>query len=308
MAQALSGFSSSRIRFGFRPAAMPEGLALVRPVYWIAASLVAGVALYLGGIQAVVIAVAALIALWAFAEPRTTLWLATAFMTCLFVFFQREAPLGEEVPEEFFYWGTGIALITAGLSMATLFSRQVDWAITRRRLTTPPSLAMFALLFVILSATVYGLFVGNQVFAVIRQLFGCLLLPVYFFLALALFRTPGDVDRWLARVSWVVALGSAWYVVKLGHISFARGVYYREQSPLSSYAGAVAVMAWAALIGRRSIWAWLQALAQLGLCVFAMLLMGSRSAVGSFLAAGIALALLGVWRRRVAVVVLIVSL
>jgi hypothetical protein len=308
MAQALSGFSSSRIRFGFRPAAMPEGLALVRPVYWIAASLVAGVALYLGGIQAVVIAAAALIALWAFAEPRTALWLATLFMTCLFVFFQREAPLGEEVPEEFFYWGTGIALITAGLSIATLFSRQVDWAITRRRLTTPPSLAMLALLFVILSATVYGLFVGNQVFAVIRQLFGCLLLPVYFFLALALFRTPGDVDRWLAHVSWVVALGSAWYVVKLGHVSFMRGGYYREQSPLSSYAGAVALMACAMLIARRRIGVRLQALAQLALCVFAIVLMGSRSAVGSVLAAGIAITLLAMGRRRVILVVLLVSL
>src|SRR5271170_2977178 len=229
MAQALSGFSSSRIRFGFRPAAMPEGLALVRPVYWIAASLVAGVALYLGGIQAVVIAVAALIALWAFAEPRTTLWLATAFMTCLFVFFQREAPLGEEVPEEFFYWGSGIAVITAGLFIATLFAGHVDWTSARKRFLTPPGVAMVALLLVILSATVYGLFVGNQMFAAIRHLFGCLRMPVYFFLALALFRTRADADRWMRRVSLGIALGSVWYVQRLSLLSVSHGGYYREQ-------------------------------------------------------------------------------
>ncbi len=294
---ARSHLAPARDRFGYAPAP-PAGLALLRPVYWIIAGIVAGVVFHYSGIEAATIALAALIALWAFAEPRTTLWLATAFMTYLFILFQREAPLGEEVPEEFFYWGTGIALITAGLLIATLFSPQVDWAITKRRLIAPPSLAMLALLLVILSATVYGLFVGNQLFAVIRQLFGCLLLPVYYFLALALFRIPADVDRWIARVSWVVALGSAWYVVKLGHMSFASGVYYREQSPLSGYAGAVAVMACAALIARRRIGVWLQALAQLGLCVFAVLLMGNRSAIGSFLAAVAAVAGLILWKRR----------
>src|SRR5579863_7365982 len=114
--------------------ALPEGLALFLPVYWVAGGVAAGAAFLYGGIETASLALAAIIALRAFVEPRTTLWLATAFMVFLFVFFQTTAPLGDELPEEFFYWGIGIALITAGLMAATFFSANVDWAIARKRL------------------------------------------------------------------------------------------------------------------------------------------------------------------------------
>ena len=289
-------------------AAPPAGFALLRPVYCIAGGLVAGVALRYGGLEALTITLAVLIGLLAFFDPHSALWLATGFMIFLFVFFQTTAPLGEDLPAEFFYWGIGVALITAGLVIATLFSPRVDWRIVRRRVRTAPCLAMIALSLVMAASTVYGLGQGNRSFIVWRQLFGCVLLPAYFFLGVALFRAPLDVDRWLRRVSWVIALGSVWYVERLSLISLSRGAYYREQSPLVAYGGAIAVVAWVELIERRGISIWLQSLAQLVLCILAILLMGNRAAFGSFLAAVAAITALIVWKRRGLALVLAVCL
>jgi O-antigen ligase len=287
---------------------LPEGTALLWPVYSIAGCAVAGAAFVFGGIEITSLTIAAIIAFWAFIEPRATMWLCTAFMVFLFVFFQTTAPLGEEVPEEFFYWGVGIALITAGLAAATIFSSQGDLVAARRRLGAPASLAMLGMLLVILAASVYGLWAGNQLFAVARQLFGCLLLPVYYFLGILLFRSAADVEFWLRRVSWVVAIGSAWYVQRLSLISFAHGTYYREQSPLTAYSGAIAVAAWSQLITRQRMAAWLQAFAQVVLCVGAILLMGNRIALGSFLAASAVMALLAFWRRGLLALALVACL
>jgi len=291
------GFGVDRIESWNDRAAVLEGVALLRPVYWIAGCLAAAVALRYGGIEAATITFAVLIALWVFAEPRTTLWLATAFMVFLFVFFQREAPLGDELPEEFFFWGSGLALITTGLVVATFFSSQVAWVSARKRFIAPASLAMLGMLFAILVASVDGLFVGNEPFAVVRQLFGCVLLPVSYFLGLTLLRSSGDVNRWIGRVSWCVALGSLWYAVKLSFASAALGYYYREQSPLAGYAGAIGVIAFSGLIEERRAWAWLGALAQFAICVFAILLMGSRAALASLVAGAVVLVIV-MFRRR----------
>jgi O-antigen ligase len=291
-----------------RTAALPEGLALIRPVYWVAGCVAAGGAYLYGGIETASLIIAAVIALWAFAEPRATLWLCTAFMVFLFVFFQTTAPLGEEVPEEFFYWGVGIALITTCLAVATFFSSEVDWAAARKRFGAGTSTAMLGMLLVILAATVYGLFAGNQMFAAGRQLFGCLLLPVYYFLGIVLFRSAADIELWLRRVSWVVTLGSVWYVARLSVINFANAMYYREQSPLVAYSGAIAVVAWSQLITRRRAGAWLQAFVHLLLCVSAILLMGNRTTLGSFLAAIAVLTAMIIWKRRVLALALTVSL
>lgn len=285
-----------------------EGVALLWPVYAALGCIGASAVFLFGGIETASLVIAAVIALWAFVEPRTTLWLATAFMVFLFVFFQTTAPLGDELPGEFFYWGAGIAFLTAGLVAATFFSSEVDWKLARERLRARTSLAMLGMLLAILAATVYGLFAGNQMFAVVRQLFGCLLLPVYYFLGILLFRSAADVEFWLRRVSWVVAIGSAWYVQRLSLISFAHGTYYREQSPLVAYSGAIAVVAWSQLIVRRRIGPRVHALAHLLLCLSAILLMGNRAALGSFLAAGVAVTLLAAWRRRVFTLALVACL
>jgi hypothetical protein len=284
-------------RFAIDRQAPAAGLALLRPVYWIAASVIAGMALYLGRIEAATIAIAVLIALWAFAEPRIALWLTTTFMIFLFVFFQQTAPLGEDLPAEFLFWGIGVALITAGLLIATLFSAQVDWGLARRRMATAPGLAVLVLLLVILASTVDGLLVGNRFFVVARQLFGCLLLPIYFFLGVALLRTAPEAGRWMRGVSWVIALGSVWYVQRLSLLSVAHRSYYREQSPLVAYGGAIAVVAWVELIQRRRLSVWLQSLAQFLLCVMAILLMGNRTALGSVLAAIAVVTALILWKR-----------
>lgn len=316
--QAISGFEAAGSAAGFgisRPSFSasghvnpPVGIALLRPVYAVAAATAAGVALYFGGIAGATITIAALIALWAFAEPRTALWLATAFMVFLFVFFQSTAPLGEELPAEFLFWGIGVALITSGLVIATFFSSEVNWPLVRKRLGSPASLAMAGMATVILAATVYGLVAGNQFFAVARQLFGCLLLPAFYFLATALFRSADDVAAWLRRLSWIVALGSLWYVERLSLISFARGTYYREQSPLVAYSGAIAVVAWTQLLVQRKLSARLQAMAQFVMCVMATLLMGNRAALGSAAIAIVMLTGMVLWRRRVLLLAVVMCL
>jgi O-antigen ligase len=315
---AISGFGGARIAADFtvsRPSVStgkqanpPAGIALLRPVYGVAAATAAGVALYFGGIAGTTITIAALIALWAFAEPRTAMWLATAFMVFLFVFFQSTAPLGEELPAEFLFWGIGVALITTGLMTATLFSSVVNWSLARKRLGASASLAMAAMAIVILAATVYGLATGNQFFAVARQLFGCLLLPGFYFLAIVLFRSADDVAVWLRRLSWVVALGSLWYVERLSLISFARGTYYREQSPLVAYSGAIAVVAWMQLLVQRKLSSRLQALAQFVMCVMATLLMGNRAALGSAAIAILLLTGMVLWRKRVLLMAIVMCL
>jgi O-antigen ligase len=285
-----------------------SGLALLRPVFMVLGAFAAGLALYFGGLAAATIALAVDIGIWSFVEPGAALWLATAFMAYLFVFFQSTAPLGEELPAEFLYWGIGVALITIGLVASTFFSSQVSWRSARANLATPASLAMVAMTVLILAATVYGLAAGNQFFAVARQLFGCLLLPAYYFLGIALFRSAADVDKWLRRVGWVIALGSLWYVEKLSLISFARGIYYREQSPLVAYGGAIAVVAWIELLRQRRLTRWLEALAQFLACILATLLMGNRAALGS---AAIAIALatgMILWKRRVLFLALAMTL
>lgn len=285
-----------------------SGFALLRPVLLVAGAIAAGVAFYLGGIEAATIAIAAAIALWAFVEPRAALWLATAFMAYLFVFFQSTAPLGEDLPAEFLFWGIGVALITAGLTLACLFSRQVDWGHARRRLASPASNAMLAMLLLILASSVYGLEAGNQFFAVARQLFGCLLLPAYYFAAVVLFRASEDVALWLRRVSWVVALGSLWYAEKLSSLSFARGTYYREQSPLAAYGGAITVVAWIAMLHERRILRWLEALAQFLACISGTLLMGNRAALGSAAIAIAVMTALILWKRRILFLALAMTL
>jgi len=289
--------SASRASDAGHEVAPPSGLQLLRPVYWIAGGVIGGVAFHFGEIEALTISLALLIAFWAFVEPRAALWKATAFMIFLFVFFQREAPLGEELPEEFFFWGAGLALITAGICGAALFSSTTSWTLVRKRMTSWPSLAMWAMLIVIVGAAANGLFLGNQPFAVARQLFGCLLLPLYYFAALALFRSPQDVDRWLAAVKWVVGLGALWYAQKLSFASLALGAYFREQSPITTYAGAVGAIGFAILIDYRKPWRWLQALAQVVACALAIVMMGNRAALASLMVAAGLLVIVCVRRR-----------
>src|SRR5271166_1824839 len=159
---AASSGSGNWNRFrGNQDAAAPlSGLQLLRPACLIAGVVVAGVAFYFGGMAALTFAVAGMIALWGFFEPRTSLCMCTAFMMFLFVFFQKEAPLGEELPEEFFYWGAGLALITAGLCGAALFSRDADWPLIRKRMSSAASLAMAATLAVTIGAAANGLLLG----------------------------------------------------------------------------------------------------------------------------------------------------
>jgi hypothetical protein len=259
-------------------------------VYWILAALGMANAYALGGIPAATIELAVTIGLWGLIDGRAGLWMSVAFMVFLFVFFPEAQPTGDVLPEEFYYWGVGLAIIALGLSASVLASRGVDWSLLRSRLRTAPSLATMLLLAVFVLAALYGKLVGNETFAVARQVFGCLLLPVFYVLALAFLRTPADVDQWLRRVSWAVALGALWSIHMLLFASLAQGEYYREQSGLSGYAGTIAAVSLNEFRGAQSLGGRLRSGILSLLCLLVIVWMGHRAALGS-----LAVAVVFVW-------------
>jgi len=277
---------------------------MLRPVVWSVGVLALSTSYVLGGIAAMTAALAVLVALWAFVEPQTTLWMSTGFLVFSFVFFHLTPPHGEVIPEEFYFWGTGLLIITVGLLAALLVSRQVNWRLLKFRLRKRPSVAMALLLGVFLLASLYGEFVGNDPATVVRQLFGCVLLGVYYLLAIAFLRTPEDVDRWLQRMRWVVVAGALWYAQKLVSASLVAGSYYRETSHLAGYAGAIAAVAWNEVLQAQGLCARLRHGAQLACCILVILLMGNRAAAGSLAAVGAFLLLLTGLKRRIWILVL----
>lgn len=281
----------------------PTTPGLSTPAFWIVAAIASGAALALGGIAALTIALAVAIGLWAFIKPESALWMSTAFVVFVFVFFRLVPPSGPVLPEEYFYWGYGLLIITAGLGAALFVSRRVDWRLAKNRLRTPASRAMLLMLLVLFVSSIYGVLMGNDSFAVARQFFSSVLLVIYYLLAIAILRTPRDVDLWLGRVRWVVVLGAAWYGLKLALTSFTEGSYYRETSHLAGYAGVIAAVAWNEMLHPRHPSAWLRYGLQLVCCVSAVLMMGNRAAMGSLVVVALFLISLTALRRNVTVLV-----
>ncbi len=304
-----SGAGALRALAGTNPAGvlaarLPGRRQLLRPVAWSVGLFVLGAAFALGGVAALTVALAVLIALWALLEPCTALWMSTAFLVFAFVFVRWTPPHGEVVPEEFYFWGTGLLIITVGLMVALLVPGQVDAKALKARLRAQPSRAMALLLGVFLLASVYGAFAGNDPAVVARQLFGCLLLIAYYLFALAFLRTPEDVGEWLRYVGWTVVFGAAWYAQKLVFASLSAGSYYREASHLAGHAGAIAAVVWNEMLHARRPAAWLRAGAQLVCCVSVILFMGNRAAAGSFAVVAAFLLVLGTLKRGLWILVL----
>ncbi|HLK33352.1 MAG TPA: O-antigen ligase family protein [Terriglobales bacterium] len=234
------------------------------------------------------------IAALASVRPRTGLWASCAFLIFLFVFCQETLLVGFTLPAVYLYWGTGVALITGGLLLAYCRARGagVTWATV-----TKVDRAVLLVFLVSVVAALYGMAQRNDGFAVARQFFGCLLLPTYYLVARRFLRSPEEACKWMRAVGWAVAVGAACYVIKLGFLTLALGSYYREQSAIGFYAGAVGA-AWFAEMqelapgqGRR--WRW----AGLAICGLAIILLGARFVAGS-LAATVILFALSHSRRR----------
>lgn len=265
-------------------------------------------ALFLGGVEAGTIVLAAAIGGLALVRPRTALWASTAFMVYLFMFFQKAPLVRPELPFEFYYWGAGLAIITLGLCVARFRARPRPTRPAKTVHQIRFDRAMFLIFLVSLVASIYGLARGNGLFVVARQLFGCLLLPLYYLLAGSLFRTAEDVNHWVHRVGWAVVAGSAWYTAKLGFVSLSESEYYREQSPMGFFAGAIAAVFFVEFLQDRRFANRIRKAAAFAICVLAVMLMGARFVAGSLAATAIIFAILRWRKRRVALVVSLLAL
>jgi len=276
----------------------------LRPTLWLLVSLPLGAAFLSGGVESGTILMAGLIGALALYKPCSALGASTAFMVYLFVFFQKEPIVRPELPSEFYYWGAGVAIITLGLGVARLRLHPEHKGSARTKHQIRFDRAMFMIFVVSLAASGYGLARGNSFIVAARQLSGCLLLPVYYWLARSFFHTVGDIGRWLHHVSWAVVAGSVWYVAKLGFITLSENAYYREQSPLSFFAGAIGAVLFVELLQVQRVGERIRNAAGFAVCVLAVVLMGARFNAGSLAATAIVFAVLR-WRKRLLAVCLL---
>ncbi|MBI3669418.1 MAG: O-antigen ligase family protein [Acidobacteria bacterium] len=274
----------------------PES-TLLWPTLCLLSMLLVGAALFLGGIEAATILLAALIGALALIKPRSALWASTAFMVYLFVFFQRAPMFGPELPSEFYYWGAGVSIITVGLCLALLQKHHGLPIAAKTPFLARFDRAMLLMFLVCLVSSIYGVSRGNSLFAVARQLFGCVLLPVYYLFGRSLLRTAEDVNHWLHRVSWAAAAGAAWYVAKLGFISLSEGTHYREQSHLASLAGVIGAVLIVEFLQDQRFWERVRSGVAIAWCVLVIVLMGARVVAGSLAATTIVFTFLH-WRKR----------
>jgi O-antigen ligase len=262
---------------------------LLRPVFWIGGMVLVGLSYALAGEEGMSIALSLLIALWALIEPSTALWMSTGFMVAMFSFFRRTAPHGEELPEELIYWGTGLLIISLGLVAGLFSSRAVGWSALKSRLRTRNSAAMALMVLVCLLASLYGLWVGNSLAVVARQLAGFALWFGYYFITLAVVRTHAEVDRLLRWLRWVVVAAAALYLGKLVLANLGAASWYREASHLAFMSGTIAVVVWNELLHAPNSIARLRYGAQFLCCVATILFMGSRASLGSLIAVATAM-------------------
>jgi O-antigen ligase len=289
----------SGIEGGFAAAPGGHSLPAAAPgTFWrsslAALILLAAAAAFAPGVKYGALFLAAITALLAVCKPRTGLWASSAFLIFLFVFCQESQLFGFELPAEYLYWGAGVALITLGLLVAWWRARLALAAAVR---LSPLDRALLLLLLVSLAASVYGAGRGNSGFAVARQLFGCLLLPAYYLLARRFLRRPQEAGAWLRAVSWAVLAGAACYVAKLGFLTLTQGSYYREQSALGFYAGAIGAALLAEFPDPAPGWERLRRRSGLAVCVLAIVLLGARFVAGSLAATAAIFAFLR-WKRR----------
>jgi O-antigen ligase len=289
------------------PAALPKITTQLAPEgssWWPAVCLlfpaVFSAAWVLAGIEAATMLLALLIGGFALVQPRSGLWASTAFMVYAFVFFQRSSQAGSEMPWEFYYWAAGISIITLGLCIARLRVPRGRSSSTKTPQQAKFDRAMLLMLLVILVAALYGLYEGNNFLAVARQLFGCLLLPVYYWLGKSFFRTPEDVDHWLHLVSWAVVAGAGWYAAKLAVMSVWEGAYYREQSQLGTYVGAIGAVLFVQFLEGRRFRKRLLLGAAFVVCVLALVMLGARVITGSLAATSLIFAFVRREKRSLA--------
>lgn len=273
------------------------------PAWWVLLVVLLSLAFLLGGVEVGTILLAVLIGARAISQPRSALWSSTAFLIFLFVFFQKAPLVRPELPWEFYYWGAGLAIITLGLGVAWLRVHCRRSNSVRTKLQMRFGRAMFLIFLVSLIASMYGAYIGNSLFAVARQLFGCLLLPVYYRLGRAFFRTADDVGHWLRCVTWAAVAGASWYVAKLGFITLTGDAYYREQSPMGFFAGVIGAVLFVELLQEQRFRNRIRYAAAFAVCVLAIVLMGARFVAGSLAATAIVFAAMRWRKKRLAVLV-----
>jgi hypothetical protein len=201
----------------------------------------------LGGIPALSLIFAAVLALRVYQYPKDVVVAGPIFLLAANVFFPSVARFdggNETEPWEMYYWAGGILLIT----LAAL-----PKLAPRAALRLPKSLLAF--LSVSLASSVYGLARGNVPSYVIRQWFGTLLFGAYFLLAV----NYGDEEYFLRKMRTYAVPCMLAFVVYYVAIFSEYGMH-KEITSLSTQGGILATL-FVAKIG----WRWWSSAAILAL-------------------------------------------
>ncbi|MFP5275986.1 MAG: O-antigen ligase family protein [Acidobacteriota bacterium] len=249
-------------------------------------------AFLIGGAEPATIVLGALIGALGVYKPATALWTNIGFL--VFACVALPPPPPGPLPLQYYFWGAGAAMIATGASLGWLGKRPDPAPAT----SIPFDSIMRLIFAVCVISSIYGIVRGNSPFAVVRQLFGCALLFVYYLLGQHFFLSLADIEHWIKNVTRAVAAASAVYSAKAISISLRESSYFQDRSPLAFLAGGAVVLLFVEILRIPSVKARILNSLFLVFCTLEILASGARFVMGSAIATVLIVVLLR-QRRRV---------
>jgi hypothetical protein len=200
----------------------------------------ASVAAVVGGMKYVIIALAVLIARWVYKKPNEGIAAGTVFLIACNVVFPPASRFDWATePWEMRYWASGLLIITlaAGVGIGV-----------RNLLRVPAAAKVFLL--VAVAAAIMGLSKGGSLSYVGRQLYGSILLVVYFAIAYRI----GNQELFLRRLRTVGLLGAIGFFFYYAAVYSEYG-FHKELTVLGTLEGAIAILCSTVGLTRKSL-AW----------------------------------------------------
>lgn len=212
------------------PQVAPADLA--RVTLLLAGMVVVSVAALLGGMQYIISVLALGLAVVVVRRPREAVPAGWLFMFAAMILLPSSARLQfidsryAETYWQMYYWAVGsLVIVLAGFYRIGLSSL----------LHAPPSLKAFFL--VTIASTIFGLLSGNELGQVIRQLYGSMLLVLYFVIA----RASADEELLFRRLKvFGVLLAFAFFVYYAS--VFSQFGFHKEDTSLMTQAGIFAIL------------------------------------------------------------------
>jgi hypothetical protein len=212
--------------------------AMPSVIFWLGIFSLLPIAAVFGGMVPLLMGLAVVLAVVVYRRPQEAAGVGMLYLFATNVVLPHSARFdGVTKPWEMYYWAVGLLIVTAG-AVARLGLRRV--------LTIPRSAKVFLL--VTLAAAVYGMTSGAAFSYVVRQLYGVLLLVVYFGIA---FHT-GNEELLLRRIRTFGVLCAfcffAYYAAVFGEYGFHKEVGFN-----GTQAGLLAIVLFISGVERRKL-------------------------------------------------------